>query len=159
MIFRSPSPKPFQCLSRGEIAGKVNFGVYGSKLGQVTSLVSLTSQAYVCFGSRRSPSVSPLTSPSPHIALRDSTLEALRVTAPRSQSRQTVPCVQTGHQATISQHVGPKVTPKEAANMTRPTTPTSLKRKASDPNLSTFTIDALYDLTLLVGTPSHPKGL
>jgi hypothetical protein len=36
--------------------------------------------------------------------------------------------------------------------------PTSLKRKITDPNLEVITIDAMNDLTLIVGTPAHPKG-
>jgi hypothetical protein len=34
----------------------------------------------------------------------------------------------------------------------------SLKRKMTDPNLEVITIDPMYDLTLIVGTPKHPKG-
>jgi hypothetical protein len=36
--------------------------------------------------------------------------------------------------------------------------PTSLKRKVTDVNLEVITIDAMYDLTLIVGTPEHAKG-
>jgi hypothetical protein len=36
--------------------------------------------------------------------------------------------------------------------------PAKRKRKATDLNLKTITIDTMYDLTLIVGTLEHPKG-
>jgi hypothetical protein len=36
--------------------------------------------------------------------------------------------------------------------------PVNLKRKITDPNLEVIKIDAMHDLTLIVGTPAHPKG-
>jgi hypothetical protein len=36
--------------------------------------------------------------------------------------------------------------------------PTSLKRKITDPNLEVITIDAMHDITLIVGTLEHAKG-
>jgi len=39
-----------------------------------------------------------------------------------------------------------------------PATANDHKRKATDLNLEIITIDAMYDLTLIVGTPEHPKG-
>ncbi|KAF2131042.1 hypothetical protein P153DRAFT_430299 [Dothidotthia symphoricarpi CBS 119687] len=38
------------------------------------------------------------------------------------------------------------------------TTASNNKRKATDPNLKIITIDELYDVTLIVGTPDHPNG-
>jgi hypothetical protein len=65
-------------------------------------------------------------------------------------------------------------TPMEASSTPPPTTasslfgdgrektgndaPTSLKRKFTDPNLEVITIDAIYDLTLIVGISEHAKG-
>jgi hypothetical protein len=37
-------------------------------------------------------------------------------------------------------------------------TPVSLKRKVTDPNLRTITIDTMHDLTLIVGSTDHAKG-
>ncbi|KAL6710838.1 hypothetical protein ACN47E_007895 [Coniothyrium glycines] len=46
-----------------------------------------------------------------------------------------------------------------SGTLTPPATPAKdLKRKATDPNLEIVTIDALYDLTLIVGTPEHIRG-
>ncbi|KAF2036086.1 hypothetical protein EK21DRAFT_52800 [Setomelanomma holmii] len=39
-----------------------------------------------------------------------------------------------------------------------PPASTNLKRKANDPELQVIDIDATPDLTLIVGTPSHPMG-